>query len=237
MSLRLDRNSLTSLPQGIFANLPKLQGLWLYKNSLSSLLSGIFTGLSNLLVLDLRDNPFTYFAMDVFDFSSLQQLRVDVSNLPSHSDACPLVKPEQKGINVSHNNRGLQYVQTFTAYCKGAAVRCYGYKDTRTNFMCTCPEGKAFNGANCVAVQECTTCLTYPTCSGSITEFKCWCNTSQSAADNGTGCLQARFPCRENDVFLHSVMPSLSLPGYVQMCQAQGTSCTCFAHCMSSKYL
>ncbi len=69
------RRSLTSLPENIFENLPQLYELHLDYTSITSLDEDIFDGLSNLEVLFLTNSGLTTLPVDLFeDLSSLRML-------------------------------------------------------------------------------------------------------------------------------------------------------------------
>ena len=83
-SLHLDDNNLSSLPEGVFDGLSNLEFLWLQRNQLSSLPEGVFDGLSNLDVLYLNNNQLSSLPEGVFDgLSNLTSLHLDYNNLSS----------------------------------------------------------------------------------------------------------------------------------------------------------
>ena len=86
-TLNLYTNSLTSLPDGIFADLSRLGVLGLYTNSLTSLPNGIFDDLSSLEDLDLNDNSLTTLPSGIFDDLS----RLGVLGLYTNGRNCQIV--------------------------------------------------------------------------------------------------------------------------------------------------
>ena len=82
--LRLNNNSLESLPEDAFEGLTSLEQLSLYNNSLGSLPADVFDGLTALEVLWLDNNSLESLPEDVFDgLAALQELSLDNNSLES----------------------------------------------------------------------------------------------------------------------------------------------------------
>ena len=85
-TLHLYDNDLSSLPGGIFQNLPRLIRLTLYDNDLSSLSDGIFQNLPSLTYLYLHDNDLDSLPDGVFQgltkLEALDLRRNDLGALP-----------------------------------------------------------------------------------------------------------------------------------------------------------
>ena len=76
--LLLGRNSLDTLPAGVFDGLTALTSLGLWRNSLSTLPAGVFDGLTALTSLDLRRNSLSTLPAGVFDeLTALTTLQLD----------------------------------------------------------------------------------------------------------------------------------------------------------------
>ena len=73
-SLDLGDNELTALPEGLFDGLPNLYGLDLGQNRLTALPEDLFDGLTSLQTLGLGDNRLTALPEDLFD--GLTSLRI-----------------------------------------------------------------------------------------------------------------------------------------------------------------
>ncbi|XP_054641073.1 leucine-rich repeat neuronal protein 2-like [Dunckerocampus dactyliophorus] len=74
LSLHLEENHLSHLPEASFSSLPALQELFLSHNDLSSIAPGAFSGLNSLLRLHINNNKLT--TVDSRWFGALQHLQV-----------------------------------------------------------------------------------------------------------------------------------------------------------------
>ncbi|XP_065196873.1 adhesion G-protein coupled receptor G2-like [Sycon ciliatum] len=231
-TLHLGRNILSSLQVGLFDKLHNLDRLHLEHNLLSALPVGLFENLYNLTSLNLNGQKFLSLPVGMFDnLSNLENLLI-LTQFSSYTQACPLVKlagrtdQTPSPLYGGYGSRTQQYVLQIRAKCRGADVRCYGYGES-VDFMCTCPERMLFNGTACVPRATCPTCITYPMCRGSNTEYTCHCSGSRPSEQSASGCGQARFPCSRSDTFFQSVNTLCrSTTGFVSTSQTPATTST-----------
>ncbi|CAM9819556.1 unnamed protein product [Scytosiphon promiscuus] len=73
-SVWLDGNDLTTLPEGIFQDLPLLIELWLQSNALNTLPEGVFQGLTGLQWLHLQNNALATLPEGIFEGLTISQL-------------------------------------------------------------------------------------------------------------------------------------------------------------------
>uniref|UniRef100_A0A3B4GS01 Leucine-rich repeat neuronal protein 2-like n=1 Tax=Pundamilia nyererei TaxID=303518 RepID=A0A3B4GS01_9CICH len=103
LSLHLEENHLTHLPEASFASLPALQELFLSHNYLHSIAPGAFIGLDSLFRLHINNNRLTTVNPQWFKLSRLESLMLNSNSLSALHQHIMLSLPNLQEVSLHSN--------------------------------------------------------------------------------------------------------------------------------------